>query len=81
MSRYIENDLLSWQDKYDIIFNQYGEVIRDCPITFDYYDPDSGYKDDVLAFYNAAKGVLEQVKSIATIEGLNVEMLLTTNME
>lgn len=45
---------LSWEAKYDLIFS---EKLSKCVFKiargFEYYDPDSSYKDDVMAFYNA----------------------------
>jgi hypothetical protein len=56
-----------WEEAYDSIFCD--EVFRricaifdEMGIHFDYYDPDMGYDDDVLAFYNAAKDKLEELK-------------------
>lgn len=40
---------LSWKEKYDMIFSK--EISQ--KLDFDYYDPDSDYDDDVLAFMNA----------------------------
>lgn len=40
---------LSWKNKYDMIFSK--EISH--KLDFDYYDPDSDYDDDVIAFMNA----------------------------
>ncbi len=50
----IESDK-SWEEKYDLIFSEeiskkFSEILP----SFEYYDPDSNYDDDVLAWYNAA---------------------------
>jgi radical SAM superfamily enzyme YgiQ (UPF0313 family) len=47
--RIVSSDL-SWKDKYNMIFSDdvSGKVIH----LFDYYDPDSDYDDDVIAFMN-----------------------------
>lgn len=39
---------LSWKEKYDMIFSK--EISH--KLDFDYYNPDSDYDDDVLAFMN-----------------------------
>ena len=46
--RIIASDL-EWDEKYDMIFSE--EVSR--KFNLDYYDPDCGYEDDVMAFMNA----------------------------
>lgn len=43
--RIVASDL-EWDEKYDMIFSE--EISR--KVKFDYYDPDCGYDDDVLAF-------------------------------
>lgn len=50
----VESDF-SWEVKYDLIFNE--EVSRKFSSIargFDYYDPDTSYEEDVMAWYNAA---------------------------
>ena len=49
----IVNSDLSWEAKYDLIFspNLSGKVFKICRL--DYYDPDTTYEEDVMAFYNA----------------------------
>jgi hypothetical protein len=43
--RIVASDL-EWDEKYNMIFSE--EISR--KVKFDYYDPDCGYDDDVLAF-------------------------------
>ena len=50
----IKSDM-SWEEKYELIFSpeisqKVFEIVR-----FDYYDPDTTYEEDVMAFYNAFK--------------------------
>lgn len=40
---------ISWEEKYDLIFSNNISKKMD----FDWYDPDCGYDDDVIAFMNA----------------------------
>ena len=42
---------LTWEVKYDLIFSS--EVSQHVNEFLDYYDPDSGYDDDVRAFMDA----------------------------
>ncbi len=49
---------ISWDDKYDLIFNprcsrKVFAAFRELNLRFEYYDPDSDYEDDVRAFANA----------------------------
>lgn len=46
--RIIDSDL-SWEDKYDMIFSE--EISR--KFSLDYYDPDTSYQEDVMAFMGA----------------------------
>jgi hypothetical protein len=46
--RIIASDL-EWDEKYDMIFSE--EISR--KFKLNYYDPDCGYEDDVMAFMNA----------------------------
>jgi hypothetical protein len=56
-----------WQHAYDSIFcddvsRRIGAIFEEMGVYFDYYDPDMDYDDDVLAFYNAVKDKLEELK-------------------
>ena len=45
---------LSWEAKYDIIFSEVlAKRVYEIARGFSYYDPDSSYEADVMAFYNA----------------------------
>jgi hypothetical protein len=46
--RIIASDL-EWEEKYDMIFSE--EVSR--KFSLSYYDPDTSYEEDVMAFMNA----------------------------
>ena len=57
---------MSWEDKYDLIFNQNCSrkvfaAFSELNLRFDYYDPDADYEDDVLAFANALKARIEEL--------------------
>ena len=50
----IVNSDLSWEAKYDLIFSaNLSRKVFDIAIGFDYYDPDTTYEEDVMAFYYA----------------------------
>ena len=47
-----------WQDLYGNVFNSHfskkiNTLLKDINNSLEYYDPDTSYKDDVMAFYNA----------------------------
>ena len=49
---------MSWEAKYDLIFSpeisqKVFELVR-----LDYYDPDTTYEEDVMAFFNSFKEYL-----------------------
>lgn len=45
---------LSWEAKYDLIFSeQLSKRVFQIARGFDYYDPDTTYEEDVMAFYDA----------------------------
>lgn len=50
---------LSWEAKFDLIFSPQGSQ-KFCKLarSFDWYDPDMDYEDDVSAFFYAAKSYL-----------------------
>lgn len=49
-----ESDM-TWEQKYDLIFSE--EISSQ--VYFDYYDPDCGYEDDVIAFMGAFKEYIQ----------------------
>lgn len=59
---------MSWEQKYDLIFNQ--EMSKEVFAWFknfgfpmDYYDPDSSYEEDVCAFMHAFDESVEFINS------------------
>lgn len=45
---------VSWEAKYDLIFSEnLSKRVFQIARGFSYYDPDSSYEDDVMAFHNA----------------------------
>ena len=60
MKSIIENPNLDWDEKYNFIFSEHisKQIFKALP-DFSYYDPDSGYQDDVMAFYLAVKDELD----------------------
>ena len=54
----IESDM-SWEAKYDLIFSpDIYQNVRKLARGFDYYDPDTTYEEDVMAFFNDFKEYL-----------------------
>lgn len=60
MKAIVENPNLDWDEKYNFVFSEHisKQIFKALP-ELSYYDPDSDYQDDVLAFYNAVKNELE----------------------
>ncbi len=64
MKTIVESDA-SWKIKYNLVFSD--DISAKLYLTGlmpDYYDPDTSYKDDVLAFYRAAKNVADELAEI-----------------
>lgn len=57
--RIIASDL-EWEDKYDMIFSN--EISK--KFSLDYWDPDSSYEDDVMAFMSALHKYMEKERII-----------------
>ena len=55
----IFNSTASWEIKYDAIFAmKVHHLIREYGFTFDWYDPDTSYEEDVTSYFRS----LEQFK-------------------
>lgn len=53
-AREIVESNLSWEAKYDLVFSEtLSKRVFQIARGFDYYDPDSSYEADVMAFYTA----------------------------
>ena len=56
----------TWEFKYDRVFNIYSQqidpLIKELGISFDYYDPDTSYQEDVTAFMGALKELKDNMK-------------------
>lgn len=49
----VDSDI-SWEAKYDMIFSEdISQQFFKLASSFTYYDPDTSYEEDVMAFYNA----------------------------
>lgn len=49
----VESDL-SWEAKYDMIFcKEVSQKAKKLAPSFDWYDPDTTYEEDVMAFFNS----------------------------
>ena len=60
MKSIIYDDSLEWEEKFQLVFsNEISNKIYLLVTSLDYYDPDSGYQDDTLAFYQAVKEYLK----------------------
>jgi hypothetical protein len=54
----IYNSTADWEIKYDLIFSEDTKIwkkIRDAGFSFDWYDPDTTYEEDVTAYIYALR--------------------------
>ena len=58
----IDDGDLTWEARYHLIFNKEGISGRAAAlgVRFDYYDPDTGYKEDARAYVTALREHLLQ---------------------
>lgn len=63
----IKESNVSWETKYALIFsyNVAGEI-RKTHIDFEWYDPDTSYQEDVVAFVNAVTERANEFKKLLT---------------
>lgn len=62
----IYNSDMPWETKYKLIFSKnisrkFNELIEEINEHFSYYDPDSDYDDDVIAFMSAMNEKIEEI--------------------
>ena len=62
----IYNSDIPWETKYKLIFSKnisrrFNELIEEINEHFSYYDPDSDYDDDVIAFMSAMNEKIEEI--------------------
>ena len=61
----IEEHTLDWESKYNAIFAmRIPEQFRQLGLSFDWYDPDTSYEDDVRAFISAVEQFLPKVEAL-----------------
>lgn len=68
LTEMVASDSLTWEEKYDEVFggeigNRIQEVLSSLEIRMNYYDPDSGYDDDVRAYCSALETLVENINS------------------
>lgn len=70
MRRIVADDVLSWDDKFDIVFSDavsgaMSQFMKDHGLDWTYCDPDTSYEEDVMAYVSF---VLEHEDRIVRIE-------------
>jgi hypothetical protein len=56
---------VSWETKFELIFSpEISQAIFDTDISLDYYDPDTSYEEDVLAFVSAVKHKADEIRTV-----------------
>lgn len=61
LSKKIIDSELGWEEKYDLIFSESISKAVFRLIDLDYYDPDTSYEEDVLAFVQALKDKVQDL--------------------
>jgi hypothetical protein len=61
-----KSDPDSWKMAYDLVFSKDCSqraytLLKDLNISFDYYDPDTSYEEDIEAFARALKNTCEEI--------------------
>lgn len=69
VQKIVDTKNVDWQVKYDLIFSKnistkIFQLFKEVNISFDYYDPDTTYEEDIKAFSSAFKEKIEDVEKI-----------------
>lgn len=64
VERTVSSDL-SGEDQYGLVFNKSCSAAIMSLYEFEYYEPDTSYEDDVMAFYFAFKDEMEKLEKVA----------------
>ena len=64
----VRDQSMDWDGKFDLIFSDHISIkilafSRKHGVTLDWYDPDTSYEEDVMAFYNAVISVRDELLS------------------
>ena len=55
----------SWELKYELIFSEEISVaIRNTGVSFEYYDPDTTYEEDVRAYVNSVNEKADEIEKV-----------------
>lgn len=70
VQRLINEEDVDWELKYDTIFSpniskRVFALMKELNISFDYYDPDTSYEEDVRAFSDALYSKVEELSKIS----------------
>lgn len=60
----VDDEHVSWELKYDILFSNLKEDIKKTGFKVDYYDPDTSYEDDVRAFNDAVQRLVPEIRRL-----------------
>lgn len=58
----INNEFLEWKEKYDLIFGL--KIQSTTGITFDWYDPDTTYEEDVTYYFEALMEKADRLRTL-----------------
>lgn len=70
VQKLVNQEDVDWELKFDLIFSpeisrRIFQIFDELNISFDYYDPDTSYEEDVLALSTALEEKMKEIKKVA----------------
>lgn len=70
VQRLVSENEIDWELKYDTIFSpnisrKVFALMKELNVSFDYYDPDTSYEEDIKAFSDALKDKVQELSKIS----------------
>lgn len=70
VQKLVTQDDVDWELKFDLIFSpevsrRIFQLFSELNVSFDYYDPDTSYEEDVQALANALEEKMQELKKVA----------------
>ena len=56
----VESSFLNWETKYDLLFGEVAVELKKHDIFLNYYDPDTTYESDSMAFFEALQNAVRE---------------------
>lgn len=70
VQKLVNQDDVDWELKFDLVFSpdvsrRIFQIFDELNVSFDYYDPDTSYEEDVLALSTALEQKIQEIKKVA----------------